>query len=281
MIARSDARTDARRELVLAATILVALGGIVEAPVAAAVALLAAVAVGAGTLAVVGDGTPRGAPPEALAVPVVLAAGTVGALRVVPAGLPWVPALVLFALGLAWALRLELRLATSMSGGTDGARSQVLAIVLATAFVAFTGVAALVPGGLVEPGGAPLDLVPSGGASLEGLSEDRLLALVVGDALVALALGFRMSALRYGAQRDVAWSAATYALVVALAAGAVRAIDLPRLAGPAVLTLVLYLWDAIHAAGPTRRREARFLWETALLVALAIVVVAWNVQLRA
>ena len=73
----------------------------------------------------------------------------------------------------------------------------------------------------------------------------------------------------------------TYAIVIAVAAGAIRAMDVPRLVGPAALTLVFYLWDALHATAPARRREPRFLWETILLAVLGVVVVAWNLRLRA
>jgi hypothetical protein len=149
----------------------------------------------------------------------------------------------------------------------------LLAAVIA-AFVAFTGVAALVPGGLPEPGGA----ATGAGTALTGL---WLVVLAVDDALVALLLGYRVATFRYGTARDAARSALTYAIVVAVAAGAISAIDLPRLLGPAVLTLVFYLWDALHGSAPARRREPRFLWETILLVALAAVVVAWNLRLRA
>ena len=55
---------------------------------------------------------------------------------------------------------------------------------------------------------------------------------------------------------------------------------MPRLLGPAVLTLVFYLWDALHGTAPARRREPRFLWELALLAVLGAVVVVWNLQLR-
>ena len=93
-----------------------------------------------------------------------------------------------------------------------------------TAFVAFTGIATLVPGGLAEPGGAA-----AGGTTL---TEGWLVVLALNDALVALVLGYRLAVLRYGTVRDAARSAATFAIVVAVAAGAVRAIDLPRLVGP-------------------------------------------------
>ena len=43
---------------------------------------------------------------------------------------------------------------------------------------------------------------------------------------------------------------------------------IPRLLGPALLTLVFYLWDAVHAAAPDRRRDLRWSWQTALLAVL-------------
>jgi len=140
---------------------------------------------------------------------------------------------------------------------------------------------------------AGLGLVPALAAFAFGL--DRILALEIrlleqpdlqglvlalGDALVALVLGYRVASVRYGSRRDAVRSALTYAIVVAVAAGAIRAMDVPRLVGPAALTLVFYLWDALHATAPARRREPRFLWEAILLAALAVVVVAWNLRLR-
>ena len=127
---------------------------------------------------------------------------------------------------------------------------------MVTAFVAFTGVAALVPGGLPEPGA-------TGPRRRSRRARSSLLAL--GDALVALALGYRVAAARYGTVRAAARSAITYAIVIAVAAGAIRALDVPRLVGPGALTLVFYLWDALHATAPDRRREPRFVWETLLL----------------
>ena len=105
--------------------------------------------------------------------------------------------------------------------------------------------------------------------------------MAVNAALVALLLGYRLALFRYGTVRDAARSAATSAIVVAVTAGAVRAVDLPLLVGPALLTLVFYLWDALHGSAPARRREPRFLWEALLLAALGVVVVLWNLRLRA
>ncbi|MBF8290446.1 MAG: hypothetical protein HW391_1414, partial [Chloroflexi bacterium] len=87
-------------------------------------------------------------------------------------------------------------------------------------------------------------------------------------------------ALRSSNLRDVAWFALTSALVVAIAAVALRAMEIPRLLGPALLVVVLYLWDAIHTGVPTRRRDPRRIWEAALLAILGLVVVAWGLRLR-
>ena len=50
--------------------------------------------------------------------------------------------------------------------------------------------------------------------------------------------------------------------------------------GPALLTLAFYLWDAVQAATPARRRDARWIWQIVLLAVLGLAVVAWNLLLR-
>ena len=264
--------TLARRELVLVATILVVVTRLVERPDAFLVAGLLPVVILLAGSSVLRPGDLPGRPFESLLIPAVLTGGAAAALHLVPAGLGLVPAVAAFAFGLDRVLVLELRLLTQASGTTDADRARILAAAVITAFVAFTGMAALVPGGLPEPGTTPADL---------GLSEAWLLVLALDDALIALILGYRVASVRYGSARDAIRSAVTYAIVIAVAAGALRALDVPRLVGPAALTLVFYLWDALHATAPARRREPRFLWETILLAALAIVVVAWNLRLRA
>ena len=260
----------ARRELLLVAVVLVALARFVERDAAFLLAALLPVVVLLAGMGVLDTEEGSGRPFEALLIPAVLTGGGAAAIQLVPAGLGLVPALAAFGLLFERVVRLEMRLGSQVTGATDADRSRLALAAMVTAFVAFTGIAALVPGGLAEPGGA-------GG---EALSEGWLLILAVDDALIALLLGYRVSAFRYGTARDAARSALTYAIVVAVAAGASRAIDLPRLVGPAVLTLVLHLWDAFHGTAPARRRDPRFLWETILLIALAVVVVAWNLRLR-
>jgi len=262
---------------VLAAVLLVVLGAIVPWPLGLLAATLTAAAVTAASIGAFGRSDPRSVPPEAVVVPSVIAGAGVGAMRLVPAGVAWLPVLGLVALALWATLRLEGRLLGATASPSDQDRLRVLVAVIGTAFVGFAGVAALVPGGLGTVGAG---FGPGSELGTEVSGPDPMVTLVVADALVAGLLGYRAAALRYPGLRDRLWSAGTYAVVVAVAAGVARAIDLPRLVGPAVLTLVFYLWDAVHSAAPARRREVRFVWETALLVVLGVVVVAWNLRLE-
>ena len=264
-----------RRELVLVAVLLVAMTRLVEQPAAFVVAsMLPFVIVVAGVGILEGDdSTVR--PVGALLIPAVLTGGAGAAIGLIEPGLALVPYLAVFAFLLDRTLALEMRLLAQPGVATDSDRARVLLAAVAAAFVAFTGVAALVPGGMAQPGGAAG--VAGAGAQL---AEGGIVVLAAADALVAAVLGFRVATFRYGTARDAARSALTYAIVVAVAAGAIRAIGLPLLVGPAVLTLVFYLWDALHGTAPARRREPRFLWETILLIVLAGVVVAWNLRLR-
>jgi len=259
----------ARRELVVVAVTLVALSRLVDRADALVLLVLLPFAIlVAGSAALRGEGR---RPIESLLLPAVLTGGAGAAMQLVPAGLALVPAIGLFAFGIDRVLALEIRLLAQPTGTSEGDGARVLAAATLTAFIAFTGVAALVPGGLPEPGASGAEA---------GLTEGSLVLLAVGDAIVALVLGYRVAAARYGTVWAAARSAVTYAIVIAIAAGAIRALDVPRLVGPAALTLVFYLWDALHATAPDRRREPRFVWETILLGVLAVVVVAWNLRLR-
>ena len=189
-----------------------------------------------------------------------------------PFGLWLVPALALTGVIVGRTLSLEARiLAAHDDLGTEG-RTTVLVTTLIVGFFGFVGVAATVPGGLAQPG--------TGGAAGGPLPEADLLALAAGDAVIAFLLGYRAAALRVTSLRDALWSAATYAAAIAIGAAAVRAMEIPRLVGPALLTLAFYLWDAFHAATPARRRDARWIWQSVLLAGLGIVVIAWNLLLR-
>ena len=133
--------------------------------------------------------------------------------------------------------------------------------------------AAAIPGGLVEP-------AASTAGSGSQLSESGLALLAFADAVIAGLLGYRFAGLRVATVRDALWSAVTYAAVIAIAAGLLRAVSLQRLLGPAILTLVLYLWDQFHGAAPSLRHDPRWVGQALILVVLAMAVVIWNVQLR-
>src|SRR3954453_23972735 len=166
----------ARRDLALVAVTLVGLSRLLEPPLIwlCAAALLGAMLLG--TLQVLHDEAAPvhawfGVPVESVILPSVAAVACLGAIRLVPFGLWLVPAL-----GVTWfiverTLEPESRLNRGLGGLTPGDPTSLLVTVLLVAFLAFTGVAAMVPGGLALSGG--------------DLAEFNLLVLAAGDALVA------------------------------------------------------------------------------------------------
>jgi hypothetical protein len=264
----------ARRDLTLIVVVVVGLARLLDGPLTWVVAglLLATTLVGA--LQVLGqlDGTTaeRGVPIESLILPAVAAIGCLGAIDLVPIGIWLVPALGATAFLVDRTLRLEERILASERGLTEDDRSEILVATLLVAFVAFAGAGTLVPGGL--SGGF--------GEEVSALSLSDLALLAAADALVAGLLGYRAAALRVTSARDALWSAATYAIAIAIAAAAIRAMEIPRLIGPALLTLTFYLWDAFHGTAPSRRRDPRWIWQTGLLLALGAVVIGWNLLVR-
>jgi hypothetical protein len=268
-----------RRDLALAAVTVVGLSRLIEPPGIwlAAIFLLGAILVG--TLQVLGDerarveGAGLGVPVESLILPAVAAAACVGAIRLVPFGLGLAPALLITGLIVDRCLALEARILASPDAVDAEARTAVLVTTLVVAFLGFVGVAAMIPGGLVQPG-------PAGNGGTP-LPEADLIVLVAGDAVIAFLLGYRAAALRVSNARDALWSAATYAAAIGIGAAAVRFMEIPRLLGPALLTLIFYLWDAFHGAGPAHRRDPRWLWQIVLLAILGVVVIALNLMVRA
>jgi hypothetical protein len=262
----------ARRDLAFVAVTMVGLSRLLEPPLIwlSAGALLGAMLLG--TLQVLHDEAAPvnawfGVPIESVIMPSVAAVGCLGAIRLVPFGLWLVPAL-----GGTWfiierTLEVESRINHGMAALTTDDRTSLLVTLLLVAFLAFTGVAAMVPGGLVQSGGA--------------LGEGNLLILAAGDALVAGLLGYRAASLRVSDVRDALWSALTYAAAIAIGAAALRAMEIPRLVGPALLTLAFYLWDAFISTTPSRRRDRRWIGRIALLAGLGLIVTAWNLLLRA
>jgi hypothetical protein len=263
---------DPLAELALLGTALVAIGVVVPAPAVFAVAVLAGVTVALGMVALVAAESPDERALDAIVVPGIMAGGAIVAGRLVPAGLLLVPVVAATALLLVVALDVERRIRRRVHGPTAGDRGAVRALALVAAFLAFAGIAAGIPGALVEPVGAgdPIAPVPA----------DAVTLLALADAAIAGALGYRLAALRGVAAREAALAASSYALVIAIAAVGLRAMAIPRFLGPALLVLVLYLWDVYRASPRPARRDLRSLWEIGLLLLVGVVVVAWNLLSR-
>ena len=264
----------AHRDLAIVAVTLVGLSRLVEPPFVWLVAALLLAALVLGALQVLADeASPAeaatGIAVEALILPAVAAVACLGAIRLVPFGLFLAPALGITWLLVRRTLALEARIHHAPTGLSADDRTAVLVTILLVAFIGFTGVSAMVPGGLVQP---------QGGAG--PLPETNLLVLAAGDGIIAGLLGYRAVALRLGNLTDALWSAVTYLAAIAIGAAALRAREIPRLIGPALLTLAFYLWDALTGTHPARRRELRWIWQTGLLAALGVVVTAWNLLLR-
>ena len=253
---------------------------LVDSSVAWLVAGLLLVAVVLGALQVFGEASTttqaRGVPIESLIEPGVLAFAGVGALRFVPIGLLLIPAIAVVVWVLDRSLALEAKLAAATTPPSAADRTAVLGLTILAGLGAFAAIAALVPGGLPD--------VASGGIGPPTSSATNpalVLALAAADGLVAFFLAYRVAALRSSSIRDVGWAASSGAAVVAIAAAALRTLDIPWLLGPALLVLVFFLWEAMHGGAPTRRRDPRRLWEAGLLVVIGVLVVAWSVGTRA
>jgi hypothetical protein len=262
-----------RRDLALVAVTVVGLSRLLDPPLVWLVAGLLLGAMLLGTLQVLSDDAGpgeawAGVPIEALIVPSVAAIACLGAVRLVPFGLWLVPALAATFLIVGRTLALESRILRAGAALSADDRTAILVTTLLVAFLGFTGVAAMVPGGMVQ--------------TTEGtdLPEANLLALAAGDAVVAALLGYRVAALRVTTARDALWSALSYGAAIAIGAAALRAMAIPRLVGPALLTLVFYLWDAFTSTAPARRRDVRWLGRLGVLLVLGVVVAAWNLMVR-
>ena len=271
----ADARTAGRRELVLTASIVIVLSRLVGEPAIWFVAGLLGGSLVLSTLWLFGGGRPRSIPVESTLLPGLAAVASLGAIRVVPAGLGTLFGVVGAAVLIDRTLALELRLHQRVAPPSADDRTLVLAFSVVTGFLAFVGVAALVQSGLTGASNGT-----DGGTTTATLTEAGLVVLALADALVAGLLGFRLSVMRERNRRLAVLSGLTYAAVVAIAAGAIRAVALPSLLGPAIVTLVFFLWDGIHGSPPAQRRDPRWIWQTALLGGLGLLVIAWNIALR-
>ena len=273
----AEVATRAWKELVTLTVVLVGLSRLAEGPALWAAVVLTLAAHVLATLEVLGAdpaAADDGIPVESLLVPGVAAVAAIGALRLVPVGLLLVPGLFVAGCLVLAAVAMERRILGRANGATANDRAALLSLALLVAFLAFSGIAAAIPGALVEPGGGAA-------ADRPGLPLAGMALLAVADGLLGGLLGYRLAALRAPDLRGAARAALSYAVVVAVAAAGLRAMAIPRLLGPALLTLVLYLWSAYRSGPRTGRADARWIWELLLLLGLGAVVIAWNLLAQA
>lgn len=269
------------RDLAIAVGVIVALARFAPEGFVWPIAVVLLAGVYLGALQVVGEADPggqsAGVPIESVLLPAAASLAALGAIRLVPIGVVLAPAFVLAGGLVGLTLVTELRIARSSGPPSSTDRTAVLIEILFVGFLGFAGVAALVPGGLPTPGAGA-------GAGSESAVPVPLawVAQAGGDALIAFLLAYRAAALRSSSFRDVAWFAVTGALVVAIAAVALRSIETRQILGPALLVLVFFLWDAIHSGDRAvrRRRDPRRLWETAVLAVIGIAVIGWTLGQR-
>jgi hypothetical protein len=274
--ARLEVAADPVWELVALAVVFAAFGRLAEGPALWAAALLAGLALALAALEALGRSSEApglaelGVPVEGLLLPAVTGIAAVTGLHLVPVGLLLVPGLVAVGALAAASVEIERRILVRQGGPTAADRTVVLGAAVFLAFLGFAGIARAIPGALVEP-------LPTGAeTAVTGLPLEALALLASLDGLIAGILGYRLAALQSPTVRGALGAALSYAAVIAIAAAAVRAMGLPRLLGPALLTLVLYLWSAYRGVPRSAHRDARWVWETLLLGALGVLVVAWN-----
>ena len=80
----------------------------------------------------------------------------------------------------------------------------------------------------------------------------------VGDAVVGGLLGYRATTMRTVDTRESLATGFGFAFAMAIAAGLLRALALPRLVGPAILTLLFFLWESLVSTSPGTKRSRRF-----------------------
>jgi len=206
---------------------------------------------------------------ESALLPAVVAVAASLALRLVPVGWELVLAVGIVLALVDRALSVDLRRART--DGAVGERFELLATSLASAFLAFAGAASAVTG-------SPVSGQPATGT--QGADAGALIVLAVIDGGFAWMLGFGLARPGAASLQDAALVATGYGSVVAVGAWLMGGLAVPGLVGPALLVLLLYLWDSVRATTPSLRHDPRWRWQMGLLVVLAVLVVAWSLARR-
>ncbi|MGA3057061.1 MAG: hypothetical protein ABSE70_03325 [Candidatus Limnocylindrales bacterium] len=145
----------------------------------------------------------------------------------------------------------------------------VRATSLGLAFVAFAAIGGIVPGGLAGEGG-PLSL-------------SALAATVTLDVVVGGLVGYRIASIACTSRFDRIvrlLAVGQYAVPVGIAGALLRLLALPRLFGPALLTLVVYVVTVVRESPEPVLYNRRLLQEAAVLGLAGALAVVWGLAVR-
>jgi hypothetical protein len=252
------------RDLGLAVASLAALSRFVEGvylPAATALTVLVAVA---GSARLRDDRDLQRWRPDRLVLPGLAAFAGVGVARLVEP-VPWLAAIAAGTwLAVAWAAAAEAD--PVLSDGSHPHPAGVRLGALGLAFAAFAAVGGVVPHSL--PGGG---WQPDTATSLAALS----LAVAAG----ALT-GYRIAAVPPHAPRGPVAAFFEYGLVVAGTGVVVWVLGLPRLFGPALLLMAMYVTTSLRESDEPIRSNARLVEETAALILAGAAIVALGLLTR-
>ena len=117
-----------------------------------------------------------------------------------------------------------------------------------------------------------------GGLAGDGktLTAPALVATIALDVLIGGLAGYRIAALLPHSRREGLVAFYQYALAAGHIGGFLRVLALPRLFGPALLTLLLYLVTGFRESPTPIRQSRRLLEESGLLVLAGAAAVFWG-----
>jgi hypothetical protein len=257
-------RRNGATELGLAVASLAAMCRFVEGPyLPAATALIVLLAV-FGSARLQGQGGPDGTRPERLIMPGLAAFAGVGIARL--AGpVPWLAGVFAVTwLAVTWAVSVEAEPVLA-----DGSHARPVSVRLGSfslAFGAFAAVGGLVPGS-----------IPGGGHQPDAPTSLAALTLLIATGSLA---GCRVATVRPHTGRRVATAFIQYALVLVPAGAVVWVLGLPRLFGPALLLVAIYLATSLRESDDPVRSNIRLVEESVALVLAGLAVVVLGLLSR-
>jgi hypothetical protein len=252
------------RELGLAVASLAALSRFVDGAYLPAATLLIVTAAVSGSARLQNE---RGRDPwhlERLILPGLAAFAGVGIARLV-GPMPWLAGIFAATwLAVAWAASIEADPPHPPAGGSHAHPVAVRLGAFGLAFGAFAAVGGLVPGS-----------IPGGGRQPEIATSLAALALLIATGSLA---GVRIATVGPHGRMTVALC--QYVLVLVPAGMVVWVLGLPRLFGPALLLLVMYLATSVRESDEPIRSNGRLLQESAALVLAGVGVVVLGLLTR-